>query len=453
MLQVGQVIGDRYRLQQKLGRSVGHQTWLAEDQVIQPPELVVIKFLTFGGDMQWDDLRLFEREAQVLRQLNHPKIPKYRDYFSIDDRTLWFGLVQNYIPGASLKELLNQGKRFTEQEVRQMAIEVLQILSYLHELHPPILHRDIKPSNLILSNENQIYLIDFGSVQDRLAKEGATFTIVGTYGYTPIEQFGGRAVPASDLYALGATLIHLLTGVAPADLPQQDFRIQFSDRLTLNPHFCHWLDTLIEPDLKRRFSTAQQALESLEGDRINTPKLHQSSVSEVAASYNEKLDRPQNTRIEIHRSSDNLFIQIPVKLKGRKEGQFRYVLYVLYALIIWISLVSKSFPNLVFFLGVLLFIEVIISLWNLSPSISSLIRFDRDQFQITHDTSTSNSILEQLGSTPSIMDIVIQPTYLPRVFRLKIVTLTRDYSVALCHLKQAERLWLVAEIKDWLGLQ
>jgi serine/threonine protein kinase len=174
---------------------------------------------------------LFEREAQVLKQLNHPRIPQYRDYFAIDDRMLWFGLVQDYIPGTSLKDLLSQGKRFSQEQVRQIAVEVLQILIYLHELNPPVLHRDIKPSNLILGDDGQVYLVDFGAVQDRAAKEGATFTVVGTYGYAPMEQFGGRTVPASDLYALGTTLIHLLTGIAPADLPQDDLRIQFSDKV------------------------------------------------------------------------------------------------------------------------------------------------------------------------------------------------------------------------------
>lgn len=222
MLQSEQVLHKRYRLKQKLGQNAGRQTWLAHDLHTTPAESVIVKLLAFGGEVQWDDLKLFEREAQVLKQLNHSRIPKYRDYFHIDERSLWFGLVQEYIPGTCLKELLNQGKRFTEQQVRQIAVDVLQILIYLHELNPSMLHRDIKPSNLILGEDKQVYLVDFGAVQDRAGKEGATFTVVGTYGYAPMEQFGGRAVPASDLYALGATLIHLLTGTAPADLPQRD---------------------------------------------------------------------------------------------------------------------------------------------------------------------------------------------------------------------------------------
>lgn len=264
MLQAGQVLHGRYQLGQKLGQNANRQTWRALDLATQPHQLVIVKLLAFGCEVQWDEIKLFEREAQVLKQLNHPQIPKYRDYFCIDDRSRYFGLVQEYIPGSSLKELLNQGKRFTEQQVRQIAVDVLNILVYLHELNPPVLHRDIKPSNLIWGEHERIYLIDFGAVQDKVAKEGATFTVVGTYGYTPLEQFGGRAVPASELYALGATLIHLLTGTVPADLPQQNLQIQFAERLSSSPSMVCWLQQLVEPAWERRFSTARLALVALE---------------------------------------------------------------------------------------------------------------------------------------------------------------------------------------------
>ncbi|HEY9741748.1 MAG TPA: protein kinase, partial [Coleofasciculaceae cyanobacterium] len=173
----------RYQLKQKLGRNAGRQTWLAEDLATSPRQRVIVKLLAFGGEVQWDDLKLFEREAQILKQLNHSRIPKYRDYFHIDERSLWFGLVHEYIPGSSLREHLNQGRRFTEEQVRKIAVEVLKILEFLHQLHPAVLHRDIKPSNLIWGEDEQIYLVDFGAVQDRAHHEGATFTVVGTYGY------------------------------------------------------------------------------------------------------------------------------------------------------------------------------------------------------------------------------------------------------------------------------
>lgn len=278
MLQVGIVLHERYQLRQKLGHAANRQTWLATDLAAQPPEFVVVKLVAFVDQVQWEDLKLFEREAKVLKQLNHPQIPKYLDYFCQKENLLLFGLVQEYIPGLSLGELLHQGKKFTQQQVRQIAVDVLNILVYLHELNPPVLHRDIKPSNILLcdrsdeinpSNTNAsplLYLVDFGAVQDT-AQQGASFTVVGTYGYTPMEQFGGRAVPASDLYALGATLIHLVTGTAPADLPQKNLQIQFAD-VSLSPDLVCWLQQLSEPAIEKRFRTARMALSSLESGML-----------------------------------------------------------------------------------------------------------------------------------------------------------------------------------------
>ncbi|MBN3942921.1 serine/threonine-protein kinase [Nostoc sp. NMS9] len=278
MLQPEQILQDRYQIQRQLGNNGIRQTWLAKDLQASNGEnsTVVVKLLAFGGTVQWDDLKLFEREAQILKQLNHPRIPRYIDYFCIDDRTLWFGLIQEYIPGESLKEKLAVGKRFSEKRARKIAVEVLNILTYLHELNPGVLHRDIKPSNLIWGDDNRIYLVDFGAVQDKAAREGVTFTVVGTYGYAPMEQFGGRAVAASDLYALGATLIHLLTGTSPCDLPQQDLRLQFTDRVNLSPSFVSWLQKLIEPAPEQRFTSASVALNALKsGLTVKSANKHQ----------------------------------------------------------------------------------------------------------------------------------------------------------------------------------
>jgi serine/threonine protein kinase len=313
MLQAEQVLHDRYQLKQKLGQNAGRQTWLAHDLHTTPAESVIVKLLAFGGEVQWDDLKLFEREAQVLKQLDHPRIPKYRDYFHIDERSLWFGLVQEYIPGACLKELLNQGKRFTEKQVRQIAMDILQILIYLHELNPSMLHRDIKPSNLILGEDKQVYLVDFGAVQDRGGKEGATFTVVGTYGYAPMEQFGGRAVPASDLYALGATLIHLLTGTAPADLPQRNLRISFKDRVHLSPGMVRWIEKLIEPDLEQRFESASVALCALE------------SGMAIDNTTSSQLIRPTSVEFVNNSGCGSLFdasVPVPDEIKGWNWGAF-----------------------------------------------------------------------------------------------------------------------------------
>jgi serine/threonine protein kinase len=271
MLQAKQLLQGRYSLQHSLGQNGGRQTWLAEDQKETPSHPVIVKLLAFSHQMQWDEFKLFEREAQVLKTLNHPRIPKYRDYFSLDQHLgeglCWFALVQDLIPGYSLEQRLQESQRFSEEQVKAIATQVLEILIYLHGLNPPVLHRDIKPSNLIWGEDEQVYLVDFGAVQDPTAVEGATFTVIGTAGYAPLEQFYGKAVEASDLYALGATLIHLLTGISPADLPHRNLRLQFREQVSLNSGFLQWIESMTEPDLERRFVSATQALDALKTGR------------------------------------------------------------------------------------------------------------------------------------------------------------------------------------------
>ncbi|MEM9927227.1 MAG: hypothetical protein AAF915_26375, partial [Cyanobacteria bacterium P01_D01_bin.50] len=146
----------------------------------------------------------------------------------------------------------------------------------------------------------------FGAVQYRAAVEGSTFTVVGTYGYTPIEQFGGRAVAASDIFALGTTLIHLLTGVSPADLPQEDFKIKFADRVNLSPDLITWLEKAIEPDVKKRFDTARKALQELRSQKVNDDD---SPVRLREQSYYSKNLVPSKTDITVENSSDKLIIK------------------------------------------------------------------------------------------------------------------------------------------------
>lgn len=281
MLQTKQILNNFYQLEQNLAQNPGHQTWIARDLSANPPIPVVVKLLAFSPQMQWEEFKLFEPEAEILKHLNHPHIPRYHDYFSIDkeagDGLPWFGLVQEYIPGLSLQQLLQNKKHFTETETKDIANQLLDILIYLHELSPPVLHRDIKPSNIVYDQNRQVYLVDFGAVQDKAKAEGVTFIVVGTAGYAAPEQLWGRAIPASDLFALGATLIHLLTGVSPADLPQRKMLRQFSDKLSLSPSFSQWLSKLTDPAIEERFHTARQAKTAL-NDSISATQTAEEGV-------------------------------------------------------------------------------------------------------------------------------------------------------------------------------
>ena len=298
------ILKERYVIQKQLSKNAGRRTLLARD--LQTQELVAIKLLIFGEDVCWDDLKLFEREAQTLQLLSHPAIPRYLDYFDVDVPTgKGFALVQNYIPAKSLEEWLKSGRTFSEAEVKQLAKALLEILDYLHGQQPPVIHRDIKPSNILLANRSgnsvgDVYLVDFGSVQTLAAKKGGTITVVGTYGYMPPEQFGGRNVPASDIYSLGATLIYLVTGRHPAELSQGNLQIQFESTVNLNPDLIAWLKWMTQPSLNRRLAFAKEALEALENPRQPT------DISTVK-------HKPFGSRIELKKNGENLEVVIPPK--------------------------------------------------------------------------------------------------------------------------------------------
>lgn len=444
MLEPGQVICDRYQLIEKLNDNPVRQTWLATDLNSNEPEAttaeVIVKLLAVQGNVQWDHVKLFEREAQVLKQLDHPFIPRYRDYFCLDEKPLWFGLVEEYIPGDSLKELLVQGKKFSETEIREIAIALLDTLIYLHELSPPVLHRDIKPSNIIWGEDDEIYLVDFGAVQDKAASEGSTFTVVGTYGYTPLEQFGGRAVPASDLYALGATLIHLVTGVAPAELPQKELRLQFRDRVSLPGDLVNWLEILVEPAPENRFGSAEAALDALERGTHN--RIAQSLPSAIA------LKAPEGTKVNLHKSSTELQIEIPARSSAYAASIFLGLVLLFFMLSCFINIGTGSwdwaFAYLILSLVISFLIHTIIC--------PTQVYFDKECFVIY------KKILGYIPSTPDGAIANLEDVFLDNTegnSSQRCITLQaglREYSFGQ-GLSRAECLWLVQEIKSWLELR
>lgn len=299
-----QILRNRYKVIQQLGKQAGRKTFLSRD--LQTQELVVIKLLSLGSDFEWQDLKLFEREAKTLQTLNHPAIPRYLDYFELDlPDNKGFALVQSYVEGKTLEEHLKGGRTFSEAEVKELAKSLLEILIYLQGFNPPVIHRDIKPSNILLNNRSghsvgEVYLVDFGSVQTIAAKEGGTITVVGTYGYMPPEQFGGRSTPASDLYSLGATLIYLVTGLHPTELPQKDFRIQFKQAAHLSSNFAAWLEWMTDPSLDKRLTSASQALQALE-----KPQIRKKNSLVVK--------KPFSSDIALRKTSEFIEITIPPK--------------------------------------------------------------------------------------------------------------------------------------------
>jgi serine/threonine protein kinase len=260
----GNIIAEKYQLAELLGAGGSGSTYRAVQ--LSDGATVAIKILSLRHLNDWKQLELFEREAQVLAQLSHPQIPQYLEYFHVDTpENRAFYIVQQLAPGKTLTSLVQGGWLATEVEIRDIASQLLAILQYLQRQTPPLIHRDIKPHNIVRNNDGQIFLVDFGAVQNvyhNTLMKGST--VAGTYGYMAPEQFRGAAVPASDLYGLGATILYLLTHRSPADLPQARLKLNFRDHVNIAPHFADWLETMLEPDTADRFVSATLALQALQ---------------------------------------------------------------------------------------------------------------------------------------------------------------------------------------------
>ena len=272
-MHTGDVIQERYKLENVLGQGSMGTTFRARDLHTHHP--VAVKCLHLSRVQEWKALEMFEREADILRQLAHPRIPSYIDYFSLDSASdTQFFLVQEYIKGRTLQELIEQGWRGTEKEILEIFSQLIQILGYLHTLHPPVIHRDINPKNIILSPEGEVFLVDFGAVQERIR---TTFlggsTIVGTYGYVPFEQFSGQTVPASDYYAAGATLLYMLSHRQPSDFPTENMKPDFRASLQVSSNIGRLLDGLFESDAKKRISSPEEIRKFLKKRAIRFSKM------------------------------------------------------------------------------------------------------------------------------------------------------------------------------------
>ncbi len=268
------VFGGRFEVVEELGRGSQGITYLAREFLTG--RQVVVKQLAVRDSPDWKSIELFEREGQVLQSLHHDGIPRYIDAFHElegDSEHERFVLVQEYVAGENLKDLIAQGLRLDGVGIRDFLKQMLEILAYLHGLEPPVIHRDIKPSNIMRRADGRWVLIDFGGVS--VAARGAdsskgASTVVGTSGYMPFEQLVGRAVAASDLYALGATAVHLLSHRHPSDLPvdaAEPMRMLFQEYVTATPVIMELLERMLEPFWEDRIQSARVALAFLHAPR------------------------------------------------------------------------------------------------------------------------------------------------------------------------------------------
>ncbi len=213
---------------------------------------VVVKRMEVRGAKTWKELELAEREVNVLRSLSHPRLPAYFDHFE-EDGALF--LVMEKIEGESLGLMKRRHGALSEKDVRRLLADASDVLRYLHTRTPPVIHRDLKPGNVIKRPDGSFAFVDFGAVRDRLKPEGGS-TVVGTFGYMAPEQFQGRALPASDVYAIGATALTMLTGKEPEDLPHKGLAVDVRAALgkTVSAELVEILEKMLEPDPDKRAS-------------------------------------------------------------------------------------------------------------------------------------------------------------------------------------------------------
>lgn len=260
-LPVGTVLQNRYEVISVLGIGGMSTVYLARDRRFAHADkyCAVKEMLDQARDPGTRRLNLstFEREANILAGLSHPAIPKIYDFFSENQRV---HLVMEYIHGKNLENFLAETNAFLPQEqIIDWAIQICDVLIYLHNQQPnPIVFRDLKPANVMLTADHRLALIDFGIA--RIFQAGVKGTMIGTEGYSPPEQYKGLATPAADIYALGATLHHLVTRRDP----RMETPFTFHERLpsSINPAISKELEACIMKALayavEDRYSSAAE---------------------------------------------------------------------------------------------------------------------------------------------------------------------------------------------------
>lgn len=252
-----------YQVLQTLGQGGMGTTYLAWDAagVAGIPQLLVLKQMNADMVKIAKAQELFEREAYTLKSLNHPGIPKYYDFFVEDGKKY---LAMELIHGQDLEKRIFTNGPVTPSQAIAWMIQTCDILDYLHSQEPPLIHRDIKPANLMVrSSLNRIVLLDFGAVKEIGTAPG---TRIGAEGYCAPEQERGQPLTQSDLYAIGPTLIFLLTSENPFKYYRQkgrNFRFDVAKVPTISSQLRNVIDRVTEPLPRDRYQTAKELAAAL----------------------------------------------------------------------------------------------------------------------------------------------------------------------------------------------
>ncbi|ULP73182.1 bifunctional serine/threonine-protein kinase/formylglycine-generating enzyme family protein [Nodularia sphaerocarpa] len=270
------VLTERYIPRSILGQGGFGRTFLATDQ-FKPsqPYCVIKQFLpqAQGTDTIEKASQLFAQEAQRLEELGkHPQIPELMAYFIVDNRQY---LVQEFVQGNTLQAELDNNGVFSEKQIRELLLEILEILEFVHSKQ--VIHRDIKPENIIrCSSNNKLFLVDFGAAKVvKQQQRTATGTIIGSAEYCAPEQSMGKPFFISDLYSLGVTCLHLLTGISPFDLysPLEGEWVwrDYLNGNVVSDELGKILEKLAHPIAKHRFQSVAEVKQQVERKSSQPP--------------------------------------------------------------------------------------------------------------------------------------------------------------------------------------
>lgn len=261
LLTPGAILQHRYKITKLIGQGGMGAIYLADDTRFSNRVCVIKEMLDHFTDEEQRAIATsnFLREADMLSSMHHEGIPEVYDRFSEGNRHY---LVMEYIQGIDLEQKLEQSSEaFEEKSVLSWATQICDILSYLHNQKPPIIYRDMKPANLILTKTGKIYMVDFGIARFfNPIKKG---TMVGTQGYAPPEQYRGLMEPRSDLFALGATIHHLLTNRDPQEEPPFSFPKvrELNNKITVQTE--KLIEKSLEKDASDRFESAEDMIKAI----------------------------------------------------------------------------------------------------------------------------------------------------------------------------------------------
>src|SRR5438270_9604325 len=275
--------GGRYIVKRMLGEGGMGTAMLATDIRLDSKSVVIKELLSDNTDparMQ-EDVRNFKREVALLAHLDHPLIPNVTDHFQEGSR---YFMVQEFVDGENLEEQIERlNQPLKERDVLVCASEILDVLDYLAQQNPPVIHRDIKPANIIIgSKDRRAHLVDFGIARADAAKnvQRKQTSALGTPGYAPPEQYQGNADPRSDLYALAATLHHLLTNRDPRNHPP----FIYPPVRTLNPQLSPDIERVLTRALTNDINQRYQSAAAMKRD-IDDILLKRFGVSGNVSSY------------------------------------------------------------------------------------------------------------------------------------------------------------------------